>query len=341
MRQLSKGILTVGALAGFAIAQTSQAQVSPPWSEDFDSYANGTAISTVGGWSNWDNDPLWESFVSNSQANSGANSLDIVGNSDTVMVFEDVECGTWTFTTQQFVPNGFSGESYFILLNQYSHGGDKSWSTQVRFNSATGQVEADFSGEVLPLVTGQWVELRVEIDLDNDTQEFYYGGDLLYTGPWVGQVSGTGQLELEALDLFANGASSVYYDDISLTGTPCPPQDLDLSASATFLAGQNATFDVSGATSGETVVILYGTSELGTPRNAQSGNFCVQVGISINFQSPTDNLVCTGPANASGDFSCTVRVPNQGAGRTIYFQAFQSGTCPDPSFSNVISRTIL
>jgi uncharacterized repeat protein (TIGR01451 family) len=69
----------------------------------------------------------------------------------------------------------------------------------------------------LPLIKGQWVEIRVEIDLTNDTQSFYYGNTLLFTGSWTGGMSGGGVLNIANVDLFANGASVVYYDDISLS----------------------------------------------------------------------------------------------------------------------------
>jgi len=58
--------------------------------------------------------------------------------------------------------------------------------------------------------------LPVEIDLDADWQEFYYNGQLLTAKSWTDGVSGDGALNIGAVDLFANGASSVYYDDMSL-----------------------------------------------------------------------------------------------------------------------------
>ena len=65
-------------------------------------------------------------------------------------------------------------------------------------------------------LTDQWVEIRVEIDLDNDTQSFFYNNVLLYSGTWSGEVSGGGVTSIGAVDLFANGSSVVYYDDLSL-----------------------------------------------------------------------------------------------------------------------------
>jgi hypothetical protein len=120
------------------------------------------------------------------------------------------------------------GVHYFILLNTYADGGGsatKNWSTQVQFQD-TGSIVWDFDNETLPITFDQWVEIRVEIDLDNDQQEFFYGGTQLGTRLWTDNnfLGGPGALEIRALDLFANGATPAYYDDISLVaaGPPCP-----------------------------------------------------------------------------------------------------------------------
>ena len=81
----------------------------------------------------------------------------------------------------------------------------------------------------MPLITGQWVENRLEIDLLADTVQYFYGGTLLYTGVWSEHISGGGARVIDTVDLFANNASPVYYDDINLDvagGEPCP-WDLD------------------------------------------------------------------------------------------------------------------
>ncbi len=123
------------------------------------------------------------------------------------------------------MPTDYTGESVFILLNTYDRQlAPNNWSTQVRFDGATNQVLNDggVSGGTLALVKGQWVELRVEIDLDADTQSFYYNNQLLYSGTWSGQVSGSGATSIAAVDLFADSASVVYYDDMSLVNVSQP-----------------------------------------------------------------------------------------------------------------------
>ena len=54
------------------------------------------------------------------------------------------------------------------------------------------------------------------IDLDTDVQTCYYGGNLLYSKSWTEGMSGGGVLNIGAVDLFGNGADTVYYDTMSL-----------------------------------------------------------------------------------------------------------------------------
>ena len=72
------------------------------------------------------------------------------------------------------------------------------------------------SGGSLPLIANQWVEIRVEIDLDSDKQDFFYNNQLLYSGSWTNEVSGAGAPEIAAVSLFANNATAVYYDNFQL-----------------------------------------------------------------------------------------------------------------------------
>jgi hypothetical protein len=73
----------------------------------------------------------------------------------------------------------------------------------------------------LQLIIGQWVEIKVLIDLDLNQQTFYYNGQVLYQKSWTEGLSGGGALNIDAVDLYANGATAVYYDDMSLR--PCVP----------------------------------------------------------------------------------------------------------------------
>jgi len=214
-----------GSSPGGAVAAAPGLSASVPiladWYENWDSYPTGQSMHGIGGWKGWGNDPNATAYTSDAEAISSPNSIDINGASDLVHEY-DIDDGVWTYTAWQYVPTGFADESYFILLNQYDDAGvTTNWSTQVRFDGNDGL--AVFQGYYddlaqLPLITGQWVELRVEIDLVNDWQQFYYGGDLLYEASWTEGIGSPtpGITSIGGVDLYANLASAVYYDDLSL-----------------------------------------------------------------------------------------------------------------------------
>jgi hypothetical protein len=253
------------------------------WFENFDSYATGSQMHGQGGWKGWGNSAAAGALTTNLYARSAPNSVDILGASDLVHEYSGYTTGFWRYTAWQYIPTGFSGESYFILLNQYDDAGaTNNWSTQVHFNAAQNLVIADGvgSGQTLPLIKGQWVEIRVEIDLINDNQEFYYDGQLLYEGSWRDGVSGGGILNIGAVDLFANGASSVYYDDLSLVETT--PEVCDLVHDMPWLSVSPEGGTTQPAESSMVDVTFDSTGlDLGT----YTGNLC------ITSNDPIDPLV--------------------------------------------------
>jgi len=206
MKHLATACL-LATLALFPIAAQAD------WTENFDSYALGSGLHGQGGWEGWQGDPQWNAYVSNVQARSMPHSVEITGNSDIVHPYTGYTAGRWVYTAWQYIPASFVGTTYFILLNTYSAG--QNWSIQVSF--ANGMVTNDgVSGGTLPVAFDRWVEIQVVIDLDADTQTFYYDGQMLYMGTWTNEVSTGGALNIGAVDLYANGASPVYYDDMSL-----------------------------------------------------------------------------------------------------------------------------
>jgi hypothetical protein len=231
-KYLILGLTFVLILAGLTINVTSQqnkmskenipsSHSSRGWSDDFSSYTLGEFLDgepTDGGWKGWDNDPTYGAFVVDDQEKSIPHSVEIAGDSDLVHEYTGYIAGQWTYIAWQYIPSDFVGETGFMLLNTYEDIGDKSWSVQLRFNADSGVVISDPDLNELILKLDQWVEIRVEIDLDADIQDIYYDGDLLVTKSWKDGVTGGGKANIGAVDLFANFATAVYYDDMSLTG---------------------------------------------------------------------------------------------------------------------------
>ncbi len=213
---LSFAFLVLGAFAGSASAD---------WADNFDSYALGSGLDGQGGWHGWDGNSAANAYISDTYAHSSPHSVNVSGASDMVHEYTEATSGVWTYTAWQYIPTDFSGLTYFILLNQYADFGPYNWSLQVSFDSVSGQVISDPEGDTLPLVRGQWVEIQVVIDLSQNVQTFYYNGLQLYSKSWTEGMSGGGSLNIAAVDLYANSASPVYYDDLSLTSDqPVPVQ---------------------------------------------------------------------------------------------------------------------
>jgi len=81
-----------------------------------------------------------------------------------------------------------------------------------------GVVESEFDTVQYPTLFDQWAELRVDIDLDNDIMRVSYDGVEFLAKSWTAGVNNdfTGVLNVACLDLFSNGGTDVYWDDISL-----------------------------------------------------------------------------------------------------------------------------
>ncbi|HPC94712.1 MAG TPA: discoidin domain-containing protein [Sedimentisphaerales bacterium] len=179
--------------------------------EGFESYVAGSAIHGQGGWKGWNGDAAAGASVSGAFAYSGKQSVAIAGASDLVHEF-DVAGGVWVLSAMQYIPSGGTGTTYFILLNSYDDGANQDWSIQTQYNLASGAITTWTGAVTTTVAFDRWVQLKYVIDLDNNTVDEYYDGTKIDTRQWDDNVHGT----IGAIDLFANGASAVYYDDIVL-----------------------------------------------------------------------------------------------------------------------------
>ena len=192
------------------------------WEDNFDSYANDQFLNggeDDGGWKGWNDNPSAGSYVRDDQPLSSPYSIEIAGNSDTVHEYTGCTEGQLSYRIWQYIPTDFSGTSYIILLSNYEiSGASNIWGVQLSFNSDTGKVVSEYANEELTYTVGEWKEIRCEIDLDGDWLEIYYDDILLADHTWSDTVNygGGGAMSLEAVDLFGNGASPIYYDDMSL-----------------------------------------------------------------------------------------------------------------------------
>ncbi len=224
-------LMAIGLLAGTASIAAGQ------WSDNFDGYGPGSinglgsgGPNALGNWAGWDNSAAAAGTVSGTQARSARHSQEITGGADSVQRYTGVTTGQWSYVAWQFIPTGFTGDTYFILNNVYNHGGPYNWAVQLKFVGTTGRVLDDNgrAENVINYVRGAWAEIRVDFDLNANTLSEYYNGALLASGTWA---TG-GAIALGGVDLFANNASPVYYDDMTLIPTPAGLALLGLGALA-------------------------------------------------------------------------------------------------------------
>jgi len=230
----------LGVVAAVVVALPATVQA---WDENFDSYAVGSGIIGQGGWWGWANNPLADAFVTDAYSHSPSNSLAVVGPADVVYAWAGVVNGLWYAKAWTYVPSTASGEMFFILLNTYdgvcAAGGPCSWSVQVAMcrtgcttsgvnpGSVTNLGGSDWpGGGSTSLLTDQWVEVIAEINLDANTYTVYYNGTPFDTQQYYGA---SGQQAIEAIDLFSNGSTESYMDNIWLnTNIPVELQSFDI-----------------------------------------------------------------------------------------------------------------
>jgi len=200
-------------LLGLAVFGLCSTALAAEFEEDFESYAPGTQLHGVDNWEGWDNSAGAGALVSDAFAYSGSNSVEIGGATDLVRTF-DVTGGQWVFRAMVYVPLGTTGDNFFIMLNQYTSGGDpKNWSVQMPFHLGAGTfVSENLGSGTTDIIYDQWVELRIMIDLDNNTVDEFYNDELVSSHVW--QETGTDTIQ--AIDLYSASASAIYYDDIVL-----------------------------------------------------------------------------------------------------------------------------
>jgi hypothetical protein len=204
------------------------------WMEPFDIYGLTNPLPDQSAWEPWGGDPTVGTFyATTTRFRSAPNSVEIDAPDDAVHQHAGYDQGAWIYTAWVYVPTGMTDPPYFILLNTYPADPNTTpeyWSLQLELDGATGVVRDRNGGATLPMVRDAWTEIRAEIDLDLDRQTVFYNNAHLVTKSWSEGVAPGGSLNIAAVNLFSNGATSpVYFDDLSLREDlriPCPT-DLD------------------------------------------------------------------------------------------------------------------
>jgi len=288
---LGAGVV-VGQTAQQPTRLTTQPVMNPAgrgaWSENFDSYATDSALMGQGGWFPWDGVAVNTGYVRDEQARSLPNSVEIKWTDttnwvDMVHLFNDVNTNNWTFTAWLYVPSSMTGNSYFILMNNYingSHTNNADWSLQLEFSATGGTIfDYNFPSITLPIVKDAWTRLQVSINFSIDQQTIYYNDQFFEKAGWKDHVAQGGQENLAAVDLYGDSvySTAVYWDDLSLQ-PPVPPLSCD--------AGGPYSSDTA------TPVQFTGTATGGTPPYTWAWQF--GDGATSTDQNPTHTYTAPG-----------------------------------------------
>ncbi len=198
-----------------------------PHVEDFEGFDLGP-LAPQGG---WEAPPERNALVVEDRARSGRQSIKTVDDeggqrdTDVLMQYANMHefSGCYQLSIYSFLPGTHIGESYFILMSQYNEEGRTTWAVQMHFNAASGRVCADFGGDCLPAILDQWVEIRVDIDFENDLHQIYDGGQPVFPEPksWKNAMNGGNPPQVGALNLYANRVCCHYFDDLDFRQVEC------------------------------------------------------------------------------------------------------------------------
>ena len=174
-------------------------------------------------WFGWDNmnsgaDVIVPGFYNSSQ------SILISEDDDLVHEFSGINSGSGELILYMMIPSSDNSGAYFNVLHDYD-GANSNWAYEVYFASnQSGEpsyLAADTNVE-FDAIYDQWIEIRQEIDIDNDNISFYYNDVFIHSWAWS-EGSTPGSSVLGAIDLYGacigSGCESrAWYDNIELCG---------------------------------------------------------------------------------------------------------------------------
>lgn len=147
-------------VSGFVFSQTTI------FEDDFESYTAGLTISSQStDWTTWSGNPGPEdAYVSDVQANSGANSMYVVNGNDIIYSFGNKTSGIYTVSFEYFVATGNGG--YF----NFQHIFGSEWAFALYFKE-DGNFDLKHGGatETVAYAFDTWMLFDIYIDLDNDS----------------------------------------------------------------------------------------------------------------------------------------------------------------------------
>lgn len=218
-------LITMASAASFAAhAQTVL------YTDDFESYAAGALIAEANGtnWGTWSNAPggAEDAPITDAYALSGTKSIAVVsdavagGPADLLLKLGDRTSGVYTLDFSMYIPSGMGG--YFNLQHN-EDAAPAQYAIDVTF-LANGNILVD-PGDTATIgtyVPGEWFNVSLAVDLDNETAALLVGANAPYL--WASNTSNnvtTLNNQLGSIDFFAYGGGTdlgeYYVDDVTFT----------------------------------------------------------------------------------------------------------------------------
>jgi len=192
---MNRPLLTVLAILG-ATAAAAHAQ----FSDNFDTYQDGSTLAGQGEWELWCMGGVKDATVSKALSRSAPNALRLDKNSDLVRP-TSITSGQWTISAWLYIPSDMNfGTGAFGVFNRYCQG--MAWSV-ITIIDPSGGIMDPWNGDSVPLVRDQWAQWRVEVDLDTDSFGEYYNDLPLSEGLTWSKNIDFGAIEIAGIELYS------------------------------------------------------------------------------------------------------------------------------------------
>jgi len=191
------------------------------WFEDFESYDDTNIDSESNDWMGWDNANSGVD-VTDDFAFMGNQSILVEQDDDLIHMFDPlINAGSGEMIFYMYIAGGDAG-GYYNMLHDYD-GNNSNWAFQVIFSSQNSgeQSVVDIENPIsFDAVYDTWVEVRHEIDIDNDIISLYYNNVFLGSWTWSDGSAGSSNI-LDALNFFGyceGCIAETWYDNIETCG---------------------------------------------------------------------------------------------------------------------------
>lgn len=231
--------------AGAALATSASAAVV--FNETFEGYTLGD-VAGQGLWADFGGAEL--TSVVDTMANGGTKSLAFSTNALTGKYGSDatfdlaapITAGQLVLSFDIFHAAGNDGSAFLY----FSRGATLAGAFQQGLSLVGSGTDGTFGDDDSPktgLLTGQWVPVVMNIDLDADTLVATYGGTQIFNGAWITDAGLPSQYQ--GIDIWADGGTSqgsFYIDNLRLDAVPEPSSIalLGLGAGGLFLRRRRA-----------------------------------------------------------------------------------------------------